>query len=81
MKQRQGILEELRMRKLTTPYSDVARLLGCPIGTTERAAHPAAGAAGARFWRDVARGRMHHHDRAAHSTRISLSCPVSWMGN
>jgi DNA-directed RNA polymerase specialized sigma24 family protein len=33
LKQRQGLLEELRTLKLTTPYSDVARLLHWPVGT------------------------------------------------
>jgi RNA polymerase sigma factor (sigma-70 family) len=33
LKQRQGLLEEVRALKLTTPYSDVARLLHCPVGT------------------------------------------------
>ena len=33
LKQRQGLLEEVRALKLTTPYSDLARLLHCPVGT------------------------------------------------
>jgi RNA polymerase sigma factor (sigma-70 family) len=33
MRQREGLLEEIREFKMTTPYKDIARLLNSPVGT------------------------------------------------
>jgi DNA-directed RNA polymerase specialized sigma24 family protein len=33
LKQRQRVLEEMRLLKRTAPYRDLARILQCPVGT------------------------------------------------